>query len=247
MLRTESPPPIVFMNAQHFTRPVRGAVRLDDFRWDVEPIRKELELFASTDWKDRDYGTHWSDIALFVRGKGKIDNHHPALDRAPALAAVLKSFPAPVVDMCLASLQPGGSIKEHRDISGGTAANVTRLHVPIVTHPDVSFFVSGERVTMGEGELWHLDTTYRHRVINESEINRIHLIVDLESTPDLLALLPAVDFRDRLHTIAFWGICIVKGTSLIVRNPRSFVKRCRDFVRLRFRRESVLYTNDDIQ
>ena len=146
------------MNTPNFTRPVRGAVRLDDFSCDVEPIRKELELFGSSDWKERDYGVNWSDIALFVRGKSKIDMHHPALASAPALTAVLKRFPAQVMDMCLASLQPGGTIKEHRDISGGTAANVTRLHIPIVTHPDVSFFISSQLVTMAEGEIWHLDT-----------------------------------------------------------------------------------------
>lgn len=247
MLHTKSQLPIVCMNTLRFTRPVRGAVRLDDFQWDAKSIRKELELFGSADWKNRDYGENWSDIALFIRGKGKINIYHPALKNAPALTAVLERFPASVVDMCLASLQPGGSIKEHRDISGGVAANVTRLHIPIVTHSDVSFFISGKRVTMTEGEVWHLDTTYRHRVTNESNINRIHLIIDLESTPEMLALLPPVDFRDRLHKFAFLGICVWKGISLLFSNPQSFFKRCHDFIKLRIRGESVLYDTDDIR
>ena len=235
------------MSTLNFTRPTRGAVRLDDYSWDVDSIRCELEQIAALNWKDRKQGTNWSDLALFVRGEGDETNEHPILNEAPTLKAVLHGFPAKPVDMCLASLRPGGFVKEHRDISGGTAANVIRLHIPIITHPDVSFFVSGERVFMSAGEVWHLDTTYRHRVENKSDIERIHLILDLESTPELRRLLPEADYRDRLHTIAFAFICIGKGMSLIAREPSMFLRKCRDFIKLRVEKQSVLYSKEDLQ
>ncbi len=235
------------MESTRFYRPVRGAVRLKSFTWNVEQIRKELELLSQGDWKNREYGSNWSDVALFVKGKGSAIKSHSSLDEAPGLRAVLTAFPAPPVDMCLAALEPGGNIKEHRDISGGTAANITRLHIPIITHDRVSFFISGHRVVMAEGEVWHLDTTYRHRVSNDSDITRIHLILDLEDTPELQAMLPKRDWADRLHTAYFGLICIGKAVQLLASNPRAFIKRCRDFVRLRVKRESVLYNEDDLK
>ena len=149
--------------------------------------------------------------------------------------------------MCLASLEPGGRIKEHRDISGGTAANVIRLHIPIITHPDVAFYVDGQRVTMAAGEVWHLDTTYRHRVANESDVNRIHLIIDLEETDELLAMLPDRDTRDLRHDLYFYAVCAGKALMLMVRNPQSFATRVREFIVLKFKRQSVLYKADDIK
>ncbi|MEO0366103.1 MAG: aspartyl/asparaginyl beta-hydroxylase domain-containing protein [Pseudomonadota bacterium] len=235
------------MSANSFTRPTRGAVRIDSLSWDVEPIANELGLLGDTDWKSREYGTNWSDVALFVRNTEGDNAEHPMLEQAPSLRAVLEAFPADVIDMCLASLEPGGVIKEHRDISGGTAANVIRLHIPIVTHPDVAFYVSGERITMAAGEVWHLDTTYPHRVTNESDVNRIHLIIDLEETSELLALLPERDTKDLLHDIYFYCICAGKALSLMVRNPKSFLTRVREFIVLKFKRQSVLYKADDIK
>lgn len=234
------------MHQPNFTRPTRGAVRLDDLRWEIDPICKELEAVQASNWKDRPYGTNWSDIALFVRGDEDGDARHTLLDEMPALSALLDSFPAPVVDMCLAQLQPGGKIKPHRDISGGTAANIIRLHIPLITHPDVAFYVNGERIFMQPGEVWHLDTTYRHSVENLSDVNRIHLIIDLQSTPETQAMLPKSDSVDRIHTVAFYGICAGKAAGLLVRNPVQAFRRVKDFFSLRLTGRSVLYKKEDM-
>lgn len=227
-----------------YTRPVRGAVRLDDFHWDVEPILRELETIKSSDWKPRNYGVNWSDVALFVKGEDGNHRQHPLLADAPGLQAVLDGFPAPALDMCVASLRAGGSIKEHRDISGGVAAGVTRLHIPIRTHKDVSFFIERHPVKMAEGEVWHLDTTYRHAVRNDSDVERIHLIVDFESTPDLKAMLPKPDWRDRLHGVHFALVCVGKGVSLMFTDPKQFFTRIKHLVQLKIFRRSVLYGED---
>ena len=235
------------MEPSRAKRSTRGAYRLPEYHWDVSQIRADLDVLADEQWSDRAYGTNWSDLALFVKDGSANGKRHRRLAELPGLAAVMKAFPAPVMDMCLASLDAGGVIKEHRDISGGTAANIIRLHIPIVTAPEVEFLVDRQPVTMAEGEVWHLDTTYLHSVANRSDINRIHLIIDLEETAELRALLPASDFRDQLHSAYFYLICVSKGASLLVSSPRQFFKRVVDFARLRFGRRSVLYGSDDIQ
>ena len=232
--------------SQRYTRPVRGAVRLDSLAWDVEPIKDEVQSLCSDSWRSRPYGQKWSDIALYVRDSEKQGHEHAILQESPALRQVLTGFPAPVVDLCLASLAPGGNIKEHRDISGGTAAGITRLHIPIVTHEKVDFVVNGKRVFMNVGEVWHLDTTYKHKVANGSDVTRVHLIVDLETTPALTALLPASDWKDALHTVNFWLFCIRKGILLALTQPRQLVRRVKDLLQLLFRGKSSLYRVDDV-
>jgi hypothetical protein len=53
-----------------------------------------------------------------------------------------------------------------------------RVHVPIVTQPTVRFLCGDAEVNMKEGECWIFDTWARHRVINDAEASRVHLVVD---------------------------------------------------------------------
>jgi hypothetical protein len=53
-----------------------------------------------------------------------------------------------------------------------------RVHVPIVTQPTVRFMCGGEEINMMEGECWIFDTWSKHRVINDAERSRTHLVVD---------------------------------------------------------------------
>ncbi len=228
----------------NFTIPTRGATRLDDYSWDVEPILRELEQIKSSEWRELDYGTNWSDVDLFVRGSDGKNKEHPALANSPGMQGVLNGFPAPVIDMCIASLAAGGSIKEHRDISGGSPTGITRFHIPLKTNEDVSFYISGQELKMRAGELWHLDTTYLHRVENRSDLERLHLIIDLQTTPELRAVLPKVDWRDRLHSVYFAMVCVGKGLQLIVSNPKLFYRRVRDFIKLTVFKQSVLHADN---
>jgi hypothetical protein len=53
-----------------------------------------------------------------------------------------------------------------------------RVHVPIVTQPTVRFECGGAAVNMAVGECWIFDTWRPHRVVNDAEASRIHLVVD---------------------------------------------------------------------
>jgi hypothetical protein len=231
--------------AAHFTRPTRGATRLDDLRWEPAPLAAEAQGFAEADWHYRAYGEKWAELPLLADAGTSREHRHPRLDACPALVAVAAGFPGRTIDMGLARLDPGGWIKEHRDISGGVPMGIGRFHVPMVTHPEVCFFVSGERVTMGPGEVWNLDTTYRHRVVNDSPVSRIHLILDVELNDAVRGMLPAEDWRDRRHQAAFLAIVVGKGLQTAIRDPRKAYRRAANFFRLRILRQSVLNQRDD--
>src|SRR5262249_44878642 len=71
-----------------------------------------------------------------------------------------------------------------------------RIHVPIVTHEKVVFSLDGERVRWREGELWYGDFSKPHWLRNESDVLRVHLVIDVEIDEWVLGLFPE-DFVER--------------------------------------------------
>lgn len=120
----------------------------------------------------------------------------PAADRLPSLRALAESLPAPVERVRVMRLRAGdGELTRHADItdrSAGTAPGcLLRLHWPITTNPDVTFTawtLTGEqqREHFAAGKWWYLDTRKPHACVNAGETDRIHLVVDAWSTPELL-------------------------------------------------------------
>lgn len=92
----------------------------------------------------------------------------------------------------------GGELTRHTDQvdpdSGLNINNLSRLHFPIRTNEKVKFGVwkpngNKKEVNMKVGECWVLDTRKPHTVINEGTEDRIHLVVDVKTTPKLKELI----------------------------------------------------------
>lgn len=227
-----------------YTRPTRGAVRLDDMKFDVEPLRADVSAFTPDDWVAMKNGSAWGQIQVIKPdGEGGVEEH-PRLAKSPGLRGLIESFPAKCLDVSLARLGPGGRVSAHRDISGGTPMGVARFHVPVVTSPEVEFFVSERKVTMAPGETWNLDTSYLHRVANEGDVWRVHVIMDFEMNEAIRSLLPKEDWVDQLHKVHFSIICFFKGLELMWRDPRAFLRRLISVIRLKFFGQSQMVFED---
>src|SRR5262249_33508631 len=87
-------------------------------------------------------------------------------------------------------LPPGGHIKDHFDFHTNFQFGLLRLHIPIITHPDVHFIIDGERVTWAAGELWYGDFSKVHSVKNDSPLVRTHMVIDVQVNEFLLSLFP---------------------------------------------------------
>ena len=235
-----APPDRVMTGAQSwqlapFYRPTRGAIRLNALYIDPEPLRADLRHIVQTvEWKVLKYGEHWAQIVLL-----RDEFRHPLLTTCLALERAIAGLPSRPLDACLKLLGPGGFVLEHRDMTGAVPMGVVRLHVPIVTHTDAEFYVNGKRLFLGPGEAWILDTSYRHRVANNSPVQRVHLVVDLELNRSLRALLPKRDMYNRLHDMQFWLLCVVKGMVHLA-EPQLLLRLVRWVVRLRVKRKSTL-------
>ena len=137
------------------------------------------------------YEGEWSAIPLRSVG-GSADNIiiHPTQDvtykdtvylkRCPYIQQVLQKFACPLKEVRLLKLDAGAIIKDHRDVELNFESGEIRLHIPVVTHPDVEFYLDNERMDLKEGECWYMNFNLPHRISNNSPVNRVHLVIDAE-------------------------------------------------------------------
>jgi hypothetical protein len=189
-------------------------------RYDVERLRADLQVAeqqgrAHLHWSTKEHDGGWSAIPLVSldgkedaealrSGKGRYVKT-PILKHCPYFEEIIDSFQCPRQRVRLMRLESGTNIHEHRDLGDSWALGQVRIHIPIITHEEVYFYVDGERVMMRPGELWYCDFSRPHRVANRSPIARVHLVLDLTVNPWLRQMFPAETLRERLGNWWYWG------------------------------------------
>ena len=68
-------------------------------------------------------------------------------------------------------------IYPHTDTGDSFSIN-SRIHIPIVTNDKVEFTVGSETIYMKQGEIFEIDNQDMHSDYNNSDKDRIHLILD---------------------------------------------------------------------
>ena len=109
----------------------------------------------------------------------------------PAMAAFLDGLHCPLGAVRLMRLTPGSAINEHCDPDLSAEGGVARLHVPIVTNPQVDFRVNQKPVDMAVGECWYVRLSDPHSVTNRGETDRVHLVIDATMNSWLSGVLSA--------------------------------------------------------
>lgn len=77
----------------------------------------------------------------------------------------------------LMRLRGHAEVTRHAD-QGYYWGDRVRIHIPIVTQPTVRFECGDAQVNMAAGECWIFDTWRQHRVLNDADDSRIHLVAD---------------------------------------------------------------------
>ena len=164
--------------------------------FDAVRLRAEAAIFSREEWikhyVPQNYDGDWSVVPL----RGKAGATHPVmmiyadpacrdfantpfLDHCPYLREVLGAFACPLDAARLMRLGPGSVIKEHHDNDLRFEQGVARLHIPVVTNPDVIFLLNGERIVLDAGACWYLRLSDPHAVYNGGASDRIHLVIDV--------------------------------------------------------------------
>lgn len=191
------------------------------WRFDAEALSNEVTGLSDDDWLAHPSGLPGNSAVPLVSVNGEM-NH--AFDGAMKATRVLSSsvylnqtvasFNEVVARSRLMRLEPGAEVTEHVDFNYHWVSRV-RIHVPIITDPGVVFYCGDESVHMGAGESWLFDSWRRHRVVNASNVRRVHLVIDLAGSSRFwqtvrqaetmapIAILPGVAERLPLRTEQF--------------------------------------------
>jgi hypothetical protein len=167
------------------------------FTFDPDLLARDLAGLSTVGWTkhfvQQNYDGDWSVIPL----RGKAGATHPVMmiysdptcrefADTPMLAAcpyfrqVLASFAAPLRAVRLMRLTVGSVIKEHNDFELSFEEGTVRIHVPVVTNPEVEFYLNHRRVVLEAGSAWYLRLSDPHSVANRGTADRVHMVIDAE-------------------------------------------------------------------
>ena len=110
---------------------------------------------------------------------------------------VLKKLPSTFERVRLMKIKANSSIGKHSDKIdkdfGLEDGKIVRIHVPIRTNDQVNFSLWDGREEiqnyLEEGHYYYVDVRAPHAVTNNSDVDRIHLVVDTYVNSDILRLL----------------------------------------------------------
>ncbi|MBS7456657.1 aspartyl/asparaginyl beta-hydroxylase domain-containing protein [Coralloluteibacterium stylophorae] len=156
----------------------------------------EVQALPTDFWGSRGgrVGVHRAAEAVFLRGYAPAEGDkpiedRPALEHTPYIRHLIKEVvPARAQRCLLAKLHAGARIPLHMDRGNYFRATI-RVHFPVQTDPSVIMYARGHAYTMRPGEVWALNNSNLHAVLNDWDQPRTHLICDFLPDPALLDLL----------------------------------------------------------
>ena len=185
----------------------RPFIRLP-FRFDAERLAEEVRRFAPDRWMAHPSGLPGnSAIALISSGGGDNDSFEgekkptPHLGQCEYMRQVMAGFGQVLSRSRLMKLDASAELNLHVDFNYHWFSRV-RIHIPVITHPSVIFHCGRERLHMQAGECWIFDSWRRHRVINRSAQDRVHLVIDTSGSSRFWDMVRAVERADASATAA---------------------------------------------
>jgi quercetin dioxygenase-like cupin family protein len=195
-----------------------GAVKLLEF--DAERLRADYEGIASSPaWTGHhDYTIanpeDWTAIPLTSETgaagreedlrywKGMESKPTEILKACPYFQEVIAAFKTEVIRARLLKLKAGTVIHEHRDYGQQRYSferGWIRVHIPVITHEKVAWNLRDKTIPLKAGEAWYLSVCEPHSVRNDSDIDRIHVVLDMRVNDWMRELFPPLTLADR-----FW-------------------------------------------
>ena len=168
-------------------------------RFDVSRLCQEVGAMPPEAWAPHPNGIAGnSSVRLISVDGGENDlvegpmRETAHIKSAPYMRQILASFGVPWSRTRLLRLAPGAGVPAHADINYHWFYRV-RLHIPIVTRPEVIFHCDTSSVHMAAGEGWVFDNWRLHHVVNPTPDERIHLVADTAGNAAFWQLVGASD------------------------------------------------------
>jgi hypothetical protein len=127
-----------------------------------------------------------AELEAYKRGESKFDQHesidYPAYamlpEARPLIMGIFNTVAGERLGRAMVNkIKPGGRIFPHAD----TPEHVryySRFHLVLQSAPGVRFICGDEENYMATGEVWWFRNAEVHEVINNTDVDRIHLVMD---------------------------------------------------------------------
>lgn len=163
--------------------------------YDIEPIKGIISSFTD-EWfqnteRQATFKEHKTTLTYFLAwyplswnpGEpyvGTISNPESKLwpHVLPLIQGLEKLHDGRVGRVILPKLEANTAITKHTD-QGGYLSVVRRHHIAVITDPKVKFIVGQDEKYLEPGVIWEINNMKMHRVINDSSIDRVHLLIDI--------------------------------------------------------------------
>lgn len=175
--------------------------------FDASRLAAEIDALGEEAWRPhpQGYAGNWGLPLLSVNGDPEDDRTAgamqptPYLQQCPYALQVLSSLDAVWGRTRFMRLDGNAEVQVHVDNNYYWRERV-RVHIPVVTRPDVRFECGDAAVNMAAGECWIFDTWRRHRVLNPSDFRRIHLVADTVGSAPFWRMVAAGRSHDQPRT-----------------------------------------------
>jgi translation elongation factor P/translation initiation factor 5A len=91
---------------------------------------------------------------------------------------ISSNYEGNIVRSEIVKLKSGAKIRKHVD-GGAMLQYARRIHIPIITNPQVYFTVNNKKINMEESQGYEINNAMPHSVENNSPIDRVHIIIDI--------------------------------------------------------------------
>ena len=153
-------------------------------RFSAEALAADVESLPSSAWVAHPSNYEANDAVLLVTPGGEMVHSFAGamaptihLEACPYIREVMAELGGPWGRSRMMGLEAGGTVPLHIDTNYHWRTH-TRIHVPLITTPEVLFTCGGETVHMAPGECWTFDSFLPHTVVNGGTSKRIHLVLD---------------------------------------------------------------------
>ena len=152
--------------------------------FDAARLAEEVRGMPAHAWQAHPLGYPGNSAVPLISVKGEANDVFAGpmaetvwLKQAPYLRQVLGSFGVVFGRSRLMGLAGGTEVPLHSDINYHWFTRV-RIHVPVITYPEVAFHCHDQVVHVAAGEAWIFDNWKVHRVVNPTHQLRVHLVAD---------------------------------------------------------------------
>ncbi len=152
--------------------------------FDAARLAEEVDALPAEAWQSHPTGYKGNSAVPLISVGGESNDVFSGpmaetlwLKQSPYVRQVLASFQVVFGRTRLMGLAGGQEVPRHSDSNYHWFTHV-RIHVPVITFPEVMFHCHDKAIHMAAGEAWVFDNWKVHGVVNPSTGFRVHLVAD---------------------------------------------------------------------